>query len=351
MALRRVAVVFNPMSGSAGIGGPGRRRDEIRAALAVRGAQVKWYETSSVDPGQDATRHAVSMGVDVVLASGGDGTVMACASSLLGTAVPLAIVPCGTGNIIASSLGVPVGVAGAVDAALHGHRRSIDVGTSNTAVLFAAGIGLTAAMMRDTTPPLKARFGLLAYVFSASRHLLGPRRKYRISLDHGPPIVRTSHGVIVGNFGEMVVRSRGLKTALDDGRFEIGVLRLRPGLNRAHRTGSRPPSQLRPPLDWYQASHVTVTCDHPQPTERDGDWIGFSSSLQIEVLSRALDICVPDTPDTPGRIPTLSSLVADDLMRLLPRCRDRDDCGSQSRWRRSTSGRRSPAPPAGSPGP
>ena len=60
-----------------------------------------WLETTPEDPGRGQAESAVSAGVDLVLACGGDGTVTACAEGVTGTGVPLAIIPMGTGNLLA----------------------------------------------------------------------------------------------------------------------------------------------------------------------------------------------------------------------------------------------------------
>ena len=78
-------------------------------------------------PGLRADREAVDAGVDVVFACGGDGTVMACASELAGTDVALAVLPPGTGNLLAANLACPTDVAAGVAVAIErrpaAHRR------------------------------------------------------------------------------------------------------------------------------------------------------------------------------------------------------------------------------------
>lgn len=333
----RVAVIYNPINRSTVRHGLPDLRERIRQAFRSNGVRLFWYETSKADPGYGCTRHAAARGVDAVVVAGGDGTVMACASALVGVRLPLAIVPSGTGNVIAANLGVPTDLNDAVRVALHGQRRRIDVGTSAAgSVFYAVSIGLTAAMMREATPVMKARLGMLAYALSAGRHLLDPPRKYSIWLDDEPAIVRSSHGVIVGNLGQVIVGPQFLPTALDDGLLEVGVLRIRPVLDWLRRDRPNAPAQRWPPLDWYQARKIRVACDQPVPTERDGDWVGPASQIELQVLPRSLLVCAPDPAPTPVPRQSLPSLLTRDVRKLRPK----DLIPTPSRLGRG--GRRSP---------
>ena len=84
----RVAVVFNPAAGG---GDPASHGRDTMEALEAAGLEVLWLETTREDPGQGLTAKAVAEGVELVMAQGGDGTVMACVTSLAGTEVPLAV--------------------------------------------------------------------------------------------------------------------------------------------------------------------------------------------------------------------------------------------------------------------
>jgi diacylglycerol kinase family enzyme len=237
--------------------------------------------------------------VDVVLVSGGDGTVMACASALVGASVPLAIIPSGTGNIIAASLRVPTGVAAAAETALHGGRIAIDVGFSGAGrPFFAASIGFSAAVVRDATPALKTRAGMLAYAISAARHARDNPATFRIYLDDKPLIIRKANGVLVGNFGQLMARPRLPKTSLNDGLLEVGILRIRPILDWVRKRSPvfRP---LTPPLDWHQARRIVVECDRSCPLERDGDWAGDETRLAAEVVPQSLLVCAPGFSGSP----------------------------------------------------
>ena len=99
-----VAVIFNPSSG----GDSARERGgRIRQAIQATGKQLIWLETTREDSGQGLAKDAVGQGADLVIATGGDGTVMACATALAGSEVPLAVLPLGTGNLVAANFDIP----------------------------------------------------------------------------------------------------------------------------------------------------------------------------------------------------------------------------------------------------
>lgn len=311
-------MVFNPVSGAAQGCVAARRRRAIQAVLAAHGVRTLWSETSKEDAGRAAAQRAAARGIDMLLVSGGDGTVMSCASALVGTSIPLAVIPGGTGNIIAASLRIPAGVGAATEAALRANRQWIDVGTSGPDQLFfAASIGFGAAVMRDTTPASKARAGMLAYGFSAARHMFDPSGTFRLLLDDQSLVVHESDGVLVGNFGGLMTKPRLPRTALDDGLLEVGILRIRPLLDWPRQRAPVLRPSRRPPLDWYQARRVTVDCDRPLPAERDGDWVGSSSHLEFQAMPRALVVCTPSYAGPSLPMKSLLHWVARDARKLI----------------------------------
>ena len=296
----RVAVVFNPATG--GGDADGRRRD-TREALEGAGLEVLWLETTPEDPGQGQTAKALAEGVELVMAQGGDGTVMACVTGLAGTEVPLAVLPGGTGNLLATNFDVPADLGGAVEVALDGDRARLDVAAlDDDRFVVMGGVGFDAAMLRDADPRLKERLGAVAYVLSGFKHLRRRATRFRLGLDDRPPIERTGQGVLVGNLGRLQGGLPVMPDARpDDGVLDVAVLQTRTLLDwlaLAARVLLRR-RRKDPQLELFTARRVEIGCDRPQPVERDGDPLDIPRDhLVIEVVPRALTLCVPRAKGT-----------------------------------------------------
>jgi YegS/Rv2252/BmrU family lipid kinase len=294
----RVAVVFNPVG--AGEAAEQRKRELVEALEAAGAGEVLVEETTREDPGRGAAERAMKAEVDVVLAAGGDGTVMACVSALAGSQTPLAVLPAGTGNLLANNLELPGELEDAVEVALRGRRRRLDVGAlDDDRFVVMSGIGFDAAMLRDADPSMKSRLGALAYVLSGLRQLRRKSADYRITLDDSPPFHRLAQGVLVGNLGRLQGGLEVLPEAEpDDGVLDVGVLLTRSLLDWLKLAGRVLARRGRdgasgPPLELFRAERVEVDCSRPQPIERDGDTAPPRRHFAVQILPSALTLCVP----------------------------------------------------------
>jgi diacylglycerol kinase (ATP) len=128
---RRIGVLINPSSGG---GRVTRHSAEVLRGLASRGDEVLAIQGDTETHARELVEQAVSEGLDALVAVGGDGTVHLALQSVVGTDTALGIVPLGTGNDAATTVGLgKVGRAGAVSVILAGHSRKFDVGRMETA--------------------------------------------------------------------------------------------------------------------------------------------------------------------------------------------------------------------------
>jgi YegS/Rv2252/BmrU family lipid kinase len=291
----RSAIVVNPTK----VVDLDARRAEICAALAKAGwPEPQWLSTTPEDPGCGMTREAVDAGVDVVFAFGGDGTVMACASVLAGTDVALAILPSGTGNLLATNLGLPGDLAAGVAVATGGNRRRIDVGVvedlPGSCFTVMAGMGFDAEMLAGTSERLKRRIGWPAYVVAALRRLTDRPARVRVRVDDGPFRRYRARSVLVGNVGRLQGGVPLLVDAEpDDGWLDVAIL-------TPHTLGhwvALAVAVLRrqrdvPAMTVLRARRVEILSGREQSRELDGDVVSPSRHMTVTIRPAALTVCV-----------------------------------------------------------
>lgn len=267
------------------------------AVAAARGWRPSFLSTDADDHGTGLTRGAIAGGTRLVFAVGGDGTVRACAQALAGTGVSLAIVPRGTANLVARSLGVPSRLAAALAVGFDGRERRIDLAEADGMAFAAmAGMGVDAAVVGATSGRLKERAGWVAYAATATGHLLGRGTRFTVRLDGGEPIVRQARAVVAGNVGLLPGGFVLLPAAQpDDGLLDVGVLAPAGALGWA-RVGCRVLARSRrddEQLERYRARQVEIHAADPLPRQVDGELIGVSRSLTVTVRPQALLVRVP----------------------------------------------------------
>lgn len=137
---------------------------------------------------------------DFVVVGGGDGSMNAAASGLIDTQLPLGLLPLGTGNDLARTLGLPLDPVEAAQVILRGRTRAIDLGEVNGRPFFnVASLGLSVDVARRLDPEIKRRFGRLGYVIAAAR-TLASAVPFRVAIDDGAGVKRArTYQVAVGN--------------------------------------------------------------------------------------------------------------------------------------------------------
>jgi undecaprenyl-diphosphatase len=267
----------------------GRFLEQCRAAALRGGWQPEFLVTEKADEGTTAAREAATSGVDLVVAAGGDGTVRGCAEGLAGTDVPLAIVPLGTGNLLARTLGLPAHPKAALSVAFGGpgttQDRSIDLATADgTPFTAMAGMGLDAAVVAATK--LKHHLGWLAYAMAGAAHLTLPPVEFSIRMDGGPAVDREARSVVVGNSGLLPGGFSLLPSArIDDGLLDVGILAPHGpfGWTRvAGRVLTHSHHQDRH-LERFQARTVEIMARATLPREVDGEVVAHGGSLTVAV--------------------------------------------------------------------
>ncbi len=278
-------------------------RRTIEEGLAVVGWPAPaWFETTAEDPGRGQAEEAVRDGAELVFACGGDGTVTAVVTALAGTDVALAVLPAGTGNLLAANLGLGSDAATGVQVAIEGGRRRIDVGTvDDKCFVVMAGMGFDAQMLAGTSDTAKKAVGWLAYVGGAVKHLRDRPMRVRITLDGGSPMPRRPRTVIVGNVGRLQGGVRLLTDAEpDDGKLDVAVL----SPNNLRHWAALAWGVVRrrgrvPLMETFTAARIEIVSNQRQQRQLDGDLIEPGRTLKIGVKHRALLLCVPQPESDP----------------------------------------------------
>jgi diacylglycerol kinase family enzyme len=316
---KQAAVVYNPI------------KVDLEALQATVNAAAEeagwlaplWFGTTEEDIGQLVTKEAVQRGATLVFAAGGDGTVRAVAEGLRDTGVALALLPQGTGNLLARNLEISVTDLDAdVDAGFNGIDRKIDIGIAEIvrangekeehAFLVMAGLGIDAKMISNTNPKLKKAVGWLAYVDAIGRSLPDVKPvKLRYSIDGAPQKTASVHSIMVGNCGMLPGGILLMPDAKpDDGVLDIAALRPRGpfgwikiwnkvtwenGVLRKSAVGRRIIDLSKDVKDviYLTGRDLRLTVESPQEFQLDGDEFGEAKSVHARVDPGALTVRMP----------------------------------------------------------
>jgi diacylglycerol kinase family enzyme len=235
---------------------------------------------------------------DRVVVSGGDGTVMQVINGMVGTAVPLAIVPGGTGNVLGQAVGVNADLRLACEEALaESNYLPLDLGLLNDNLYFALrlSIGYEAFVTKDTTAASKSRWGKLAYLAQAVSHAVRlPTTSYRIDAD-GTILDMRAESVWVANTSTLGILNLELDPAisLSDRQLDLCIFRFSAVRNIQRILLWLFKHERLPPSIVTQlpvTSYVNIVAASRQPVQVDGDAVGHTP-CRIRVVPDGMRIC------------------------------------------------------------
>ena len=294
--MSRAFVIVNPASGHYQ---PDTVVAAIKRAAAAGAVELEFREISAGESVPDLIRAAVGRGFDMFVAVGGDGTVSGVVEGLGGSPVPIAIVPTGTGNLLARGLGIPLDPVAAVGLIAGEHAiRTIDAMRVGTRVfVLNVGVGISSATVRDTSNADKRRFGRAAYVGTGLRELLGFRPcRFTVTIDGRTTRVRATEITVANcDFIGDIPWPWAPEILPDDGKLDLCLL-LVPTAGESIRSGLRVMRHRRKPVPnvrWLRARRsVKIETNRILPVQGDGDLIG-ETPVEVTVLPQAVRVIVP----------------------------------------------------------
>jgi diacylglycerol kinase (ATP) len=270
---------------------------ELRRTLAEAGASDPiWTEVPKSKRAPAAVEAALEDGAELLIAWGGDGMVRRCINALKDTEVPLAIVPAGTSNLFATHLGIERDIDQAVEVALRGDRRRLDVGRfDGERFAVMAGAGFDAAMIK-ASDDLKDRLGRAAYVVGGASKLDAEPFAAKIKIDGTRWYDGPASCILIGNVGELFGGIEVFADARpDDGALDVGVLTSEGPVQlvRAAARTAVGSAEKSPFVRVTQARKVRVKLDRKVRYELDGGDRKKVKSFKVDIEPGAISVCVP----------------------------------------------------------
>ncbi len=270
---------------------------ELRRTLEEAGiADPLWFEVPKSKRAPEAVKRALEEGAELILAWGGDGMVRRCLNALEDTQVPLAIVPAGTSNLLATNLGIERDIGHAVRHALRGDRRRLDVGRfDGERFAVMAGAGFDAAMIKSADD-LKDRLGRGAYVLGGAAKLNSKSFEAKIKIDGTRWYKGPASCILIGNVGDLFGGIEVFADAKpDDGVLDVGVLTSEGPVQlvRAVTRTALGGAQKSPFVRATKGRKVRVKLDRKVRYELDGGDRKKVKSFKVDVEAGAVTVCVP----------------------------------------------------------
>ncbi|MDP4008129.1 MAG: diacylglycerol kinase family protein [Candidatus Peregrinibacteria bacterium] len=273
--MKKVLVIYNPISGAKA------RRDVegiLKDEIEKNGYSYTWFGT--LPRPKQPLEKLFKESFHRIIVVGGDGTVAEVADFLIQQKIktPMVIVPRGTANLLAITLGISlISVRRAVSMGLQQNGRPIDAMHVNKKhyALTAIGKGYDAFVMKNTTRAAKKRWGLLAYIYTFAKHYFFHRsHAYDLTID-GKKHHTIAKSIVVFNALPIPIVKIGGKVNPNDGLLNIAIFN--PRLFRATT------------LATFTGKNITIHSDEDCEFDLDGELI-HGHTVSIEVIKSALNI-------------------------------------------------------------
>ncbi len=305
----RTVLILNPTSGLSALAEPQVHTPESNEEIILRtlqtyGIEPEVWHTTFEDPGEGLAKKAADEHIDLVIAAGGDGTIHAVASGLIKSESTLGIIPMGTMNNLAHSLGIPSTLEEACAIIGKGESHAIDVGHINGQIfLEVAGAGLEAALFPAAEEIKQSHFlstvrGAIGGLFTLLTY-----RPSRLKISFDETQKRSYHAlqVTICNapyYGAHFAAAP--QAVMDDGMLDVVIYRRFSKLEYIKHaiSISQGRRDFQPKIRYLRVKSMRISSEYPLAIQADGQPHG-STPATIGVIPGALHICVSAT-QAPG---------------------------------------------------
>jgi len=237
--------------------------------------------------------------VDLIAVYGGDGTVTRVAHAMIGQAIPLAIIPSGTANVIAKEFGIPLELRDAIELITNGlsEVKTIDTGICNRRpFVIRVNFGLMADMVSHAERAMKDSFGQFAYGMSAIEALSETTpTQYKMHID-GQEVIEIGVSLSVTNLGSIGISDYAMLPSIkiDDGLFDVILLNHADILSLLRLAGSTLLQTESSVLKRWRCKEILIDLTSSQSYILD-DCELKARHLAISIRPKSLNILVPST--------------------------------------------------------
>jgi diacylglycerol kinase (ATP) len=298
-------LIFNPVSGQ------GNSEEELEFIQDMLGKQmqVQVHLTTLELSAEQLARDAIAAQPDLIIASGGDGTVSAVAGALIGTEIPLGIIPRGTANAFAVAIGLPLGltpIRNTCEVILENHTRKVDVALCNDKpLILLAGIGYEAETIERTDREAKRQWGPLAYIMSGWQQL-SEQELFETEIEVEGSVKTFQAGAItIANAAPPTsVLAQGVgQVIFDDGLLDVTITTAESRMQAVTAMAKMFGAALvkinanQENTAHFGAKEIKVTTHPPQKVVLDGEVIG-TTPIEVKCIANGLTVFTPPASPT-----------------------------------------------------
>lgn len=297
-------LIFNPISGR----GNSEQDLALIKKLLEPNLHLRVHQTTAEISAKELTQQAIEQGADIVIASGGDGTVSAVAGALIGTGIPLGIIPRGTANAFAVALGIPrlMPIRNACQVILAGQIRNVDAARCNGyPTILLVGVGYEAETVERASRELKAQWGPMAYLM-AGWQLLEEANSFDTEIEvDGNVFPFQANAITVANAAPptSVLAQGGGEVIFDDGLLDVTIATTENKLQAVTTMlGMLGAAIVKTGFEQQNVVHtrsrkLKISTNPPQKVVIDGEIMG-TTPIEVECIPDGLTVLAPNTVNT-----------------------------------------------------